>query len=281
MSKIYDSLGIPNYGPWYLETRENQDSSLEMFKINNFIKKIMRVGIPEFANKTKTVQFINYGSTQVVFVVTINEEERYTFVINQPAIPFGTGKKEYDNLKLLYEKNKDVVIEPLWYFHDNDREAYVTPYHYKARCIGIDEDKWGMWVPEPSYHFVEYTDEERSLINPSMVANIVRLYDEETECGLSKITLDGGDFMLEYGFEELELNYDNILNNMKLIAARELIEMDFADYIDRLRLELSGNLEENKKMYILSKKLASPMTMEEIETGIELGLMLRDEKRYN
>lgn len=32
-----DSLGIPNYGPWYLETLPNQDKYEEFIKIYRYI----------------------------------------------------------------------------------------------------------------------------------------------------------------------------------------------------------------------------------------------------
>lgn len=33
-----ESLGIPNYGAWYIETKPNQNAREEMIKIHEFIK---------------------------------------------------------------------------------------------------------------------------------------------------------------------------------------------------------------------------------------------------
>ena len=59
-----------------------------------------------------------------------------------------------------------------------------------------------------------------------MVALLVKMYDEKTKSGLSECRLDGGDFMLEKGFEDENLSFDNILKRMKLIAARNLVQMN-------------------------------------------------------
>ena len=58
-----DSLGIPNYGPWYFEVSPQQDVAEEVNKTHSFIiKAISDINIPEFQGK-KTIQFINYGKT--------------------------------------------------------------------------------------------------------------------------------------------------------------------------------------------------------------------------
>lgn len=37
-----DSLGIPNYGVWYLETLPEQNGIEEMLQIHDFIKSVVR-----------------------------------------------------------------------------------------------------------------------------------------------------------------------------------------------------------------------------------------------
>ena len=74
-----------------------------------------------------------------------------------------------------------------------------------------------MWVPEPTYHFRKSSTQERSIINSAMVSALVSLYDNQRKLGLSECRLDGGDFMLEKGFESEKLNIENILKRMKLI----------------------------------------------------------------
>lgn len=82
--------------------------------------------------------------------------------------------------------------------------------------------------------------------------------------------------MLLKGFENYEFNFDNIYKNMKLIAARELISLDFQEYIDRLRIELADNMLRDDELIIIGKKLQNPLTDDEIEIGIEMGLKLRN-----
>lgn len=160
---------------------------------------------------------------------------------------------------------------------EQNRELYITPYHYQSRCIGVESKDWGMWVPDPEYHFTEFSDNERNIINTSMVAMLVKLYDDKRKCGLSKVRLDGGDFMIEKGFEE-DFHLKNVLEKMRLIAARKLVPMEFDEYIDIMKHELSGQVSEYEDRFIIGKTLRCPMSIEEINKGIELGLKLRKEQ---
>lgn len=228
------------------------------------------------------MQFINYGSTQLVYVLTIDENRQYTFLVNQPATQFGTGKREFENLRILSKDNRDTVITPLYYFTDQNsmnRELYVTPYYYQSRCIGVEDKEWGMWIPEPEYLFYDFKSQDRKIINASMVALLIKLYDAKGKRGLSEIRLDGGDFMLEKGFEDEDINFENILKKMKLIAARKLVPMELDEYISRIKQELSGKVTDNQEMKIIGKKLRRPLELDEIEDGIKLGINLREKQR--
>lgn len=277
-----DSLGIPNYGVWYLETKPNQIEAEEMTKIHIFLKNVAESNkIPEFQGKNKRLQFINYGRTQLVYVLTIDENRQYTILVTQPAAENEIGKREFQNLSVLSQKN-DLVIKPLYYFQDeNDkrRELYITPYYYQSRCVGVETKDWGMWVPEPIYHFEKYSDKERSAINSAMVASLISLYDDKTKKGISECRLDGGDFMLEKGFENESLNFENILKRIKLIAARNLVEMNLDGYIEQMKKELLDDIRKEEKNIILGKNIKCPMTKEEVEKGIGLGLELRNRNR--
>lgn len=273
-----DSLGIPNYGVQYIETKPNQNPREEMFKIHKFIRDVLACDkVAEFQGKNIRVQFINYGKTQLVYVLTIDDNRQYALLVTQPSANKRIGKTEFDNLKFLSKKSK-LVIRPLYYFQDEESELYVTPYFYQSRCIGIETKDWGMWVPEPSYHFTKYSTKERNTINSAMVSALVSLYDEDRKSGLSECRLDGGDFMLEKGFESDNLDIQNILKNMRLIAARNMVKMSLADYISQMRRELLGKEENN---IILGKKLKCPMTEKEVEEGIQYGLELREKIKQN
>ena len=101
-----------------------------------------------------------------------------------------------------------------------------------------------------------------------MVAMLVKLYDDKRKCGLSKVRLDGGDFMIEKGFEE-DFHLRNVLEKMRLIAARKLVLMQFDEYIDIMKHELSGQVSEYEDRFIIGKTLRCPMSIEEINKGIE------------
>lgn len=287
MTKKEDSLGIHNYEIYYLkmppEKNNVEDTIKEFLGIHKFIKQVASSNtVPEFQGKQKRIQFINYGSTQLVYVLTIDENRQYTFLVNQPITHFGTGKREFDNLRILSNNNRNNVVAPLYYFTDknsSNRELYVTPYYYQSRCIGVRDKEWGMWIPEPEYHFNNFKPQEKEVINASMVALLVKLYDDTGKRGLSGVRLDGGDFMLEKGFEDYDINFENILKRMKLVAARKLEPMEFNEYISRIINELSGKVSDNQEMKIIGKKLRSPLSLDEIEDGIKLGIALKDKEK--
>lgn len=284
MIKKEDSLGISNYGMHYLkmpsERNSIEDTLEEFFGIHNFINQVASSNtVPEFQGKQKRLQFINYGSTQLVYVLTIDENRQYTFLVNQPAIQFGIGRREFENLRILSKDNRDNVVTPLYYFADKNnanRELYVTPYYYQSRCIGVEDKEWGMWIPEPEYFFYDFKAQNRKIINATMVALLVKLYDDKGKRGLSEVRLDGGDFMIEKGFEDYDINFKNVLKRMKLIAARKLEPMGLDEYISRIRQELSGKVTDNREIRVIGKMLRRPLEADEIEDGIRLGIILRE-----
>ena len=110
-----------------------------------------------------------------------------------------------------------------------------------------------------------------------MVAMIVKFYDEKNKLGIVEYSLDGDDFMLKKGYENEELNEENIIKNFVVIAARKVIKIEFEEYINRIRKELRNNFKE-KENNILKKKLRAPFNEEDIEEGIKFGMKLRQNK---
>ncbi len=274
-----ESLGIPNYGPWYLELTDEQGYLEELAKINYFLESFTYENkIDELNGDEYKIQFINYGRTQLVFVVTVDDDKQYTLLVNQPKTEYGVGKREFDNLNKYNSIDPKAVIKPVGYYEKNGKELYVTPYYYQARCVGIETTDWGMWIPEPDYHFKESDTQERFVINATMLALLIKLFDSKNNKGISKVRLDGGDFMLLKGYEQKELTFDNIIDHIKLIAARDEVNMSLDEYINRLRIELSSTELEDDPI-VLGKKLKQPFTKEEIEAGIELGLLLRSDEK--
>lgn len=67
---------------------------------------------------------------------------------------------------------------------------------------------------------------------------------------------------------------------MKLIAARELINVSFSQYIELIKKEFLlrtyyENINDRDKSILINHKSRLPMQKEEIEKGIQLGLKLR------
>lgn len=272
------SLGIPSFDLWYMEVLPNQDVLEELTDMLNFVESIIcNKEIIEFNSDNIDARFINYGETQLVFVVTVDNSKQYTLLINQPATKYGVGKNEFDILNKLNQLDSELVIKPMHYFKNGRYEAYMTPYYYQARCVGVETTQWGIWIPEPEYHFEIFNENDRKVINSAMVAMLIKLYDEENSKGIAKCRLDGGDFMLLKGFENSEISFENITNHLKLIAARELVSISLADYINKIRAELTN--QGNNELIITGKNLRQRLTNEEIETGIEMGLKLRKQKK--
>lgn len=219
----------------------------------------------------------------MVYVLSVGKR-KYTLLLGQPATEFGKVKKEYENLRKLGKANSKNVVVPIHYAksNSNKRELYVTPYLFQARCVGVEEE-WGMWIPEPEYHFKEFSLEERNIVNSSMIAMLIKLYDNDSNLGIASCHLGGGDFVLEKGSENEEITYSNIIKRLKLIAARELLPISLEEYVDRLKMEFSKRTyyrseDERDKNILINHKTRSPMTIEEIDRGIELGYKLRQKE---
>ncbi len=256
-----NNLGIKNYGPWYFLVKDNQNSSEEMFKKHMFLAKYISSNYDNF----KSLQFINYGRYELVYVLELQNGKMYTLLVNQPNIEYGLVKKEYDNLCRLSLDNK--IIKPIKYCTDGENELYVTPYIKQARCIGVETDKWGVWVPEPNYHFREFSEIELRVITTTMVSMLIKNYDEENELGISKIRLDGGDFVLRKGYEE-RITYNDILKNIELVAARDMINVRLDQYIKYIMDELTASQKEYK---VVGKTLKKTLNKVDVADGMLRG----------
>lgn len=275
---VQEKLGIPSNGYRYHIVRENQNHKDEFLKTEEFLKWILRNHLEEF-NAATTINFINYGDTELVYVID-NSGYKITLLVGQPSIEFGTVKKEYDNLKKLAERNPDLVVCPINYFSHECREAFFTPYIYQARCIASSELGYGAYVPDPDYKFIVYNPEDTYTICKAMIANLILLYNQDDNLGLASCKIGGGDFILEKEYDKELHSIENTLKRMHLIGARELISIDFNSYIQLLKNEFSQTtyyqrLEEKNPSILINHKNRIPMSREAIEDGIQLGLKLR------
>jgi len=276
-----DNLGIGSINPYYIETNEIQDKIAEFSKI----KRFSRLYIKHYAEKHDMnpelidVEFINYGKTELVFVLTDETKNRFTLLVKQPKIPYGYILNEANNLKNLQESDKNVVA-PIEYFTIGDAELYVTPYINQARCIA-SQAIWGMYIPEPTYHFKSFTKEQERIVNTCMIAKLISYYDFKTKEGISYCKLGGGDFMLPKDWEKETPTIENTLNNILFIAAREKMKCNLDEYIETIYNEFSKatiNLDESElKINIRGR---APMNIEDIDAGVALGLQLLEEKYF-
>lgn len=279
-----DNLGLgPSGDILYLKLNGGQNLLEE---IGNH-RKFMRTYLTQFCKDRNLsfedldLEFINYGYTQLVYVLTIKGKERYTLLVKQPKVEHGKLQEEFQNLVELSKFDKNVVAPYEYRAYNNDickGELFVTPYMYQARCIASDTD-WGMYIPEPEYRFEEFTAEQRFFVNMCMIAKLVYLYDEKSQKGIGDAKLGGGDFILPKGWEDEEPCEKYTLDNLYLTAARSMIECSLDEYLDILRDEFSRRtIEENQSSLKVNHRGRVAMSIEEIEEGIELGLKLRKRK---
>ena len=265
------NIGIGNFNAVYLETNASQNAKVEMAKINNFLQSFIQT-YAKNNNLRKDeikIEFINYGKTELVYVLTEKSGKRVTLLVKQPAVHYGKVKQEADNLINLKRKDK-MIVAPIDYFANGEYELYVTPYINQARCIASDF-RWGMYVPEPYYRFDAFTDEQEKIVNRCMIAKLVSYYDFDKNCGIGSCKLGGGDFMLPKGWERQKPTIENTLSQLRFIAAREMIDCSFEEYLSLIRTEFAKatiNLDQSKLKINLRGRV--PMKAEDIDAGIEL-----------
>ncbi len=273
-----EKLGIYDNGFVYHSVGKHQNQVDEFLKTEDFLKWVIENN-PSVFDKHANISFINYGDTELVYVVDESCYKR-TLLVGQPCTHFGTVRKEYENLNMLAKTNPDLVVCPTNYFNNAYREAYLTPYIYQARCIASSEEGYGAYVPDPSYDFVPYSEEDTYIICKSMIANLILLYNQDENLGLASCKIGGGDFILEKEYDKEAHTIENTLKRMHLIAARELITIDLTAYINLIRNEFSQttyykNIQERNPSILINHKNRIPMTRDAIEDGICLGLKLR------
>ncbi len=266
------NISIGHLDTDYIEVNEIQDKNDELKKIERFLNKYVEKYSKEInTDKGKIdIEFINYGKTELVYVLNLPNNKKITLLVKQPAVKLGKVKQEAMYLSEL--KNKDnMVIAPIDYFEYGDYELCVTPYINQARCVA-SLNTWGMYVPEPYYKFVPFNKEQEKVVITCMISKLVSLYDFDNNEGICECKLGGGDFMLPKGWELEFPTIENTLSNLYLIAAREKINCSFEDYLDIIREEFSkSTINENQNNLFINKRARVPMCLEDIEAGIELG----------
>ena len=275
---VKEQLGIPDTDYGYHILRDDQSRNDEVITTRTFLKSLPEE-IPSIVSPTSTIEFINYGDTELVYVIKTGTNID-TLLVGQPATQLGTVKLEYDNLRHLATKNPSIIVSPTTYISNGKREAYITPYIKQARCIATYDDTYGAYIPEPYYRYEPYTEQDQYLVSKAIIANLIRLYDYDNKLALAECKIGGGDFILEKEYDNEPHTEENILKRMKLIAARKLINIELKDYIKLLRKEFARRtyyrtLAERDNSILVNIKNRVPMSQEAIEDGIALGLSLR------
>ena len=234
--KEKEALGINDYDFIYYELSPEQQPIEEVIKTSEFIENdfanYIKENYPNYYSKNIRIKFINFRHMEVVYVLD-NGHKKYTLLMGQPNLEYGRVKNEYDNLKVLSKNNDDVVSPLLYYGNPNyHREVYMTPYYYQARYISYLDEKLGIYVPEPDYHFEEFKENDKDVIEEVITAKLISLYNQNTHIGLDEFNVSSGDFILEKGFEDNKNNASKLFEEMKVIAARKLVNISLDDYID-------------------------------------------------
>ena len=75
------------------------------------------------------LQFINYGRTELVYVLTEKKTgKRTTLLAKQPVVEFGSVKAECDNLRALAQRDF-MVVAPTHYYSKDGQELYDFHAH--------------------------------------------------------------------------------------------------------------------------------------------------------
>ena len=279
--KCNDNISIGKINPMYIEINEIQDVNDEYKKIKKFLNKFLDyyASKNDISIDSLQLEFINYGKTELVYVLKENNMNTLTILVKQPAVRFGKVKQEALYLNEL-KKTDENVIAPIDYFSLWDQELYITPYINQARCIA-SYNGWGMYIPEPYYRFEKFNEEQQTIINTCMIAKLVSYYDLENKQGISACKLGGGDFMLPKDWEKTPSTIEETLKELYFIAAREKISCTLDEYLTLIRNEFSKvTINEIPKTSKINIRGRVPMNTQEIEAGIELGKTLLQKDKF-
>ena len=228
---------------------------------------------PEFRNKNFAFKKIKSEKEANTYLV-VTGNQKYILVVSTLDMEYGKLRQEYNNTKNLNRKNKTLVLKPFHYYTDGLRELYVLDYPFKIKRISFEDGEIGICDSKKGYEFEHLSDQKKNMINCSIVYTLVKLYDEKRELAPSKIDIKAGDFILCDDFNFEMMNLSTTVDNMKLVKSREIKEMSFKHYINALRNDLIDRKYSSAKKdpIIFSEGQNAFMTMDQVETGITLGL---------
>lgn len=227
----------------------------------------------EFKNKKFSFKKIKEDTNTVTYLLLV-DNTKYVIISSKNDLEYGSLKEEYNNLKNLNRKNKDMVLRPQYYYTDGVRELYVTEYLYNIQRIGSNEGKLAIFSSKDNYEPINLRSYDTNIINTALTYNLVRLYDEKRELAPSKIDISNGDFVYCDDWNLKKINFNDSINFMKLTRSREMIRISFKDYLNALRRDLVNNRFSTTQSNptIITKDFSNFMKRDQIETAISLGL---------
>lgn len=287
-------IGLPYEDIFFIRNKPENDRSESQNEIKLFLEDAFSFKNPDsivnnlpedkfgLENLSKIqIDFINWGNTQLVYLASLlysnNKKEKLAVLVNQPTTPFGSGLREFENLKKLSDLDSNFVVRPFCYFSNKEQkqELYVSPYIEKAKCIIGVKEKWGVFDPDPLYHYEQFSDETSDQILANMIGLLVYYYDPKSGLAIVKTQISGDDFILEKKWEE-----NPTISNIKLIAARELKEIKFNDYINKIKCEFLKGTNLKKKCvkeggFEINYGSEKPIPQDITQKGIDLGMHLK------
>ena len=121
-NKAQENMGIELMNYAYVFVKDGQDVREEYSKIENMLARYIAKLSQESGNSCKNydIEFINYGRTELVYVLTDKfSNTKTTILAKQPCVEFGKVKTEMQNLVSL-SKIDTKVVAPTDYFAYGD-----------------------------------------------------------------------------------------------------------------------------------------------------------------
>lgn len=228
---------------------------------------------PEFKGKNfsfKLLKSDNNTKTYLLFV----DNEKYIIVCGSNNLRYGLLRDEYNNLKNLNRRNKDIVLRPKYYYTDGFKELYVTDYLYNIQRIASTGEELAIYPSKKSYEEVKLNSYQKNIINTALAYNLVRLYDDNRELAPSQIDISAGDFVYCDDWDLDKINMKDSIDCMRLTRAKEIIRIPFKDYLNLLRKELVNNKYSLSKQssLILTDEFSNFMSRDQVEKAISLAI---------
>lgn len=288
-------LVVPTKKPWqniFADVERQREFVLKAFQDDKLQERLGH----KFGHCTNPeVNFLNYGNTQAVFSVVFPEELKVeddrgkqkvkdlVASVNQRHIPAEIVRQEFENLSRLYRLDDCFVPETVGYYEEGKRGFHLMTMRHHANCVYSGRGfPWGIFTPHLGNKFTAFEPKVRDEVLETMIALLVNYYDEERGCGIANTQISGDDFLLKKGFDPK--NPNTVKQNIKLVAARDLVHEGLDEYVDRLRSEFvmkthytnravrKGKVRVNTKCYV-------PLSPEIIERGIEGGMIYRSTRK--